>query len=437
MIYDIKSPILVQLEVTYDCNKNCVHCYNYWRTNNYIIKNKSFINKELMGKIIDDIIDAEAFHVVITGGEPLLVFDEIYPYLEKLKNNNISISLNSNLMIMNKKIAERLKLLNINHVLVSLPASNEDLDIKITNSKNSFSKTKKGIQIAVANGISVTANMVVTKKNYDDIYDTAKLAKKLGAKKFSINRAMKPENCNNFDDYILPINQFINLPYIMKKIKDEIGIEVLSVEANPLCFIDDYRLISEVGFNKVCSAGKYFCAIDSSYNIRPCILISEKYDGTIKEAWKKMINYRNGAMIPDDCKDCEKRNICAGGCKSERKQICNDINHPDPFANLKNKLKFKNSIEKENSINIYETSKFKFDKRIRFRDEAFGGIVLFSIKDFVAVDKSVYTFIKENLNVTFDINYISSNLNFSKEDIEKLLKYLIHKKIIHINNAND
>ncbi len=162
---------------------------------------------------------------------------------------------------------------------MSFPASNQEIDKKITNVEESFDKTIEGIKLAVKNNINVYVNMVVTQLNYNDVYETARLASSLGVKRFSINKAMKPENCKNFDKYQLTIEQYKQLPYVMKKIKDDFQIEVVSVEANPLCFIDDYKLLEEVNFNRTCSAGRSFCAIDPNYNIRPCILISEKYDG--------------------------------------------------------------------------------------------------------------------------------------------------------------
>ena len=205
MYRNLKSPILVQWEVTYDCNKRCVHCYNYWRTEKAKICQKSSINKELFDRITDDIIDNEVFSVVVTGGEPLLVVDELYPYLKKLHDKKVHLSINSNLMLLNDTIAQKLFDVGIRSFLVSFPASNAVLDSKITNIDESFEKTIEGIKIAKQHGFRVTTNMVVTKLNVDDIYETAKLAKSIGVDKFSINRAMKPENCDNFDEYQLSI----------------------------------------------------------------------------------------------------------------------------------------------------------------------------------------------------------------------------------------
>ncbi len=109
MYLNLKAPISVQLEVTYECNKNCIHCYNYWRTEGSKISNKASVNHEILGKIVDGIIESEVFRVVITGGEPLLVFDQIYPYLEKLHHNRVKLAMNSNLMLLNQEIIEKMK----------------------------------------------------------------------------------------------------------------------------------------------------------------------------------------------------------------------------------------------------------------------------------------------------------------------------------------
>lgn len=430
MYRNLKAPIVVQWEVTYDCNKRCVHCYNYWRTENAKICKSSAVNKKLFDKITDDIIENQVFSVVITGGEPLLVIDELYPYIKKLHNHKVHLSFNSNLMLLDDDIAKKLFEAGIRSFLVSFPASNNELDEKITNVSESFEKTIEGIKIAKKHGFKVITNMVVTRVNVDDIYETAKLAKSIGVDKFSINRAMKPENCDNFEKYQLTIEEYKKLPYLMKKIKDELDIEVLSVEANPLCFINDYKLLSEINFNKTCTAGKAFCVIDPRYNVRPCILISETFDGDLKEAWNKMGKYRDESTRPHECLDCAKKNVCDGGCKAERKHICKDVCKLDPYADVNNKFPIKKDTPNL-YVELLELEKlFSVNRKIRYRTEDFGGLVMLNTAKYAAVDKPVYEFIVSNIEKTFSVNQFCKVLGYTLSEASLTLKYLLTREIV-------
>lgn len=167
----IKYPPYMQWEVTPKCNHNCIHCYNYWRsTDEPIIENK------LYTEIASKIIDVHPISVVITGGEPLLVFDEIKDSIEMLLNNGILVSLNTNATLVTEDIAMFLKSHNIS-AFVSLPCAKEEVCNKITNTTNAFYRATRGIKILRDVGVRVTVNMVVMKSNIDYIYDTAKFVK--------------------------------------------------------------------------------------------------------------------------------------------------------------------------------------------------------------------------------------------------------------------
>ena len=68
------SPINVQLELTDVCNHACVHCYNNWRS--YypeLMKKPNSEDIKILFKIGQRVIDADVFHIVLSGGEPLII----------------------------------------------------------------------------------------------------------------------------------------------------------------------------------------------------------------------------------------------------------------------------------------------------------------------------------------------------------------------------
>lgn len=60
---------------------------------------------------------------------------------------------------------------------VSLPCCEPSICDNITNVNNSLTKISKGIKLLLDAGVRVSVNMVVSKRNIDYIYETAKFAK--------------------------------------------------------------------------------------------------------------------------------------------------------------------------------------------------------------------------------------------------------------------
>jgi len=70
--FEIKSPTLVNLELTELCNVKCKHCYNPWRDVTMGDYSLDFIK---VRKIINHLSEIGVFHVVLSGGEPMSNYD--------------------------------------------------------------------------------------------------------------------------------------------------------------------------------------------------------------------------------------------------------------------------------------------------------------------------------------------------------------------------
>ena len=93
-------PPILHWEVTPECNHNCIHCYNYWRKES---EHKSFHTCDHF-EIAKEIINRHPVTVVVTGGEPLLVFSSLKNSLKLLNANHINISINTNAALVQKKL---------------------------------------------------------------------------------------------------------------------------------------------------------------------------------------------------------------------------------------------------------------------------------------------------------------------------------------------
>ena len=104
-----KSPIAVQFEITDNCNHKCRHCYNFWRDDSYKNEPISSHHVEKIKKISKKIIDADIFHVILTGGEPFLFGNKLEEILCLYSENNVGIRINSNATFHNNSIVDILK----------------------------------------------------------------------------------------------------------------------------------------------------------------------------------------------------------------------------------------------------------------------------------------------------------------------------------------
>ena len=108
---------------------------------------------EKFDKILNRIIEAGVFHVVLTGGEPMAKFPMLEYGFKKLKEANISRGCNSNLMLCTDERAKKLSSLGLDHILTSLPSRDPVTNDFIMGKQGSFDKIMKGIENATNNGI--------------------------------------------------------------------------------------------------------------------------------------------------------------------------------------------------------------------------------------------------------------------------------------------
>ena len=85
--------------------------------------------------------------MVVTGGEPLIVFETIKDSLRLLRDSGISISINTNAALVTEEIADFMAKLKIS-AFVSLPCCEPSICDGITNVTNSLTKISKAKKIS-------------------------------------------------------------------------------------------------------------------------------------------------------------------------------------------------------------------------------------------------------------------------------------------------
>lgn len=429
MFRKLSAPITVNWEITNLCNLNCIHCYNYWKKDKSII---NYMEDNFYRVITEEIIKNKVFNVIITGGEPLLVIEKIFPFLNKLVKNGVKLLLNSNLTLFNKRIIEKLQILGINSILTSLPSSKIEIYKLITGNMEAFLKVIKGIELALKNKININVNMVITKINLKDIFSTAKYLSQLGVTHFSATKAAIPASGIDFSKYSLSIIDFRYMLDELLRIKTDLKMKVSSLEFYPICAYGNEVRLKTFG-TKFCTAGKTACAISFNGDIFPCPHLYLKNYGNIntglKNAWDSMDMFRKDYYIPEQCHNCNFKNFCMGGCKAEALLKNNYLNSPDPYSDFTIKPFYsKNKKIVRQQLNANE--KLLIDKYLKTREESFGGVLFSSLNNWAAVDKKVYKLIKNNIGHLISTNEFSKYLNISLKESDKTINFLISKSIL-------
>lgn len=388
----LSAPLSVQWELTDWCNNFCFYCYNYWRrTCKRSSPNLTPSQIEQYELTLEEVLQNGVFHATLTGGEPLAVIDQLISMLEKAADKGLSLSLNSNLTLLTPERVISLKRLGIRNILVSFPAAEESVFDGITQRTGSFRQTVRGIERAVAAEFPVTANMVVTRRNYHLVTETAAFVRNLGVVGFTATRVSAPPCDDSFSTYHLTPDRIEQLFLLLIKLEKELKIRTGSLEPYPACGFQSTATRTKFGY-RGCMAGKTTCTIGFDGNIRPCLHASESTghirDG-LKSSWVGMSNWRDGSLIPDFCKKvCGEYPVhCSGGCRAEAKNIHGTLNAPAFSCTGKAPVHRKMAGHLPH-VNSY--TKVVLESRVRFRKENFGYIAFKSVSNWLALDTTLY-----------------------------------------------
>ena len=381
----LKYPLNVQIEVTENCNHKCFYCYNYWREDNAFSNMTKENAKILSDKIINDI---KPFHIVLTGGEPLMNFD-VTLYLMK-KFEEAKIFNNSNLTLLTKEKLDKILSIKPNlQILTSIPSHKKNMYKEITG-KNNISKFYENLENALSKGVHVVPNMVFHQLNKEDVYETGKyLYENYGIKNFAATPMVNPSKREvphtiSKEELIKPLEDLI-------KLKDDLGIKISSLDVIPLCALPKH-LREEKILNKTCSAGSTSFIISPQGDVRVCghspIKEGNLRYQNFKEIWEKLEPYRKSHYVPKKClDDCVEVEFCKGGCRFESYQKGEKLDRKDSRMSYPLQQQIKRNAKPKIELNKkYLVGDFVWRKESENQYTLFNGEVIYAnegLKDFL------------------------------------------------------
>ncbi len=422
MRFDV--PSVAQIELTYECNNHCCFCYNYLRDGK---ENKSYKN-ELNTKLWKDIIlklkKAGVFHVLFTGGEPLLR-EDIAELVKFAVQNGLSCTINTNGRKITEELANLLEKYDVN-LNISLHSLNRSMHNFLTNTA-SFDQVIENFGILSKHNIITSFNTTVTTKNLKDLDPTIDFVINNLNANFTATRFISCDPSQKYLELkgknILKLKKIINEN--VKKYKNRVRL----LTSIPLCSYPEEPSSTQ------CTAGKTWITIDPEGYIRPCTHSPSKFGNAINddiaEIWhsKEMSDWVNN--IPQKCMSCDFLEDCGGGCKASA-EICHKPH--DPLITFRTKNISSSLVSYENEpLSLNEPYRFIEKPRIRKMDDE--NIILFTLNKSFVLNNEAYMVIK-NLEGDFSVSDLIKKFPENwKEDIITLFQELNNENVLGKNNA--
>lgn len=431
----LAAPLTAQIEVTNLCNHRCVHCYNL--DSNVENRPSQLVSDAVVLACAHKLIQSGIFGIIITGGEPLIKKELTKKLISLFKENNIRVSLNSNITLFDDDFIEFLRNQKVG-VLTSCPSSNPNSYAQLVG-VNNYSIFERNLKKILQAGISVSVNMVVTKDNLSDIRSTALSMKELGCHYFAATpMALNMDYPRR--DLLISVEEVRQVISDLLWIEKDLGIHVDILEALPKCTFPINILQEKHAFlNRSCQAGKTVIAVSCNGEVRPCAHNSNSYGNILEEdlrnIWTKMGDWRSDCYIPQICKECEVVDQCHCGCRTsafgysgswDTKDVwCTEPLHG--FTNSKN----------EDNNKLLDDTKLKINSDYVYRLEYEDTFVVYNTKDdmYFMINKAFLNFIlylKELGVISYGILKKDLSKSTQNESFEAVIAFMLKKKMLKI-----
>ncbi len=167
-------PFSVQLDLTYRCNEQCVHCYldhdDHGEMTTVEIK-----------RLLKEMAEAGVFILTLSGGE-IFMRKDFFEILEYARELTFCIKLKTNAVLIREAQAARLRDLGVESIQVSIYSGRPEGHDAITKVAGSFRRSVAAIRFLRAQGLKVVIANVLMTENMRDHHGVRVLADELGVK---------------------------------------------------------------------------------------------------------------------------------------------------------------------------------------------------------------------------------------------------------------
>jgi len=298
--------VTLQIELTTRCNERCVHCY---------IPNDnkgSDIDPSFYYNVLEQCQEMGVLDLTLSGGEPFL-HPQFCDFLRRAKSYDFSVSILSNLTLLNDEIVAVMKAGRLTSIQVSLYSMESEIHDAITQMPGSFEKTKNAILKLIESDIPVQVSCPIMKQNKNCYGDVLKWANDHKCKAMADYLLMG--RCDNSVDNLdsrISIGDVETLLHVIMKNDHAYRKEILNTDFTSMETLD-------ISNNIVCNVCVTSLGMGVNGNIYPCSGWQSYVCGNLKESslrdiWENSpkVNYMRNLRKKDFpmCIKCLDRFFC-------------------------------------------------------------------------------------------------------------------------------
>ncbi len=304
----------LHVELTMQCNERCVHCY----LPNKIKNEGSTLSVIEFCNIVDEFVQLGGEQIVLSGGEPMK-HPDFLAMVEHCYKNNLSISILSNLTLLNDHMIEKLKSYKVSNFQVSIYSMEPEVHDSITKYRGSLVKSLSALEKLRENGFSVTVSCPIMSQNENNLRSLYEYCEKNGIPLRSNAHIISQTDGNTsfLEQHRLTQKEKKELYSRMaKEMPHYIGkfLTQASAKSNLREYTDWFSR------QPICSAGINTCSISPDGDVYPCpewktFKLGNIYEQSLSEIWKtseklKEIRRYNKRKSFPKCLSCEAIDHC-------------------------------------------------------------------------------------------------------------------------------
>ncbi|MDR2933484.1 MAG: radical SAM protein [Oscillospiraceae bacterium] len=329
------------LELTYNCNNQCKFCYCPWENTakpELRFEKHEELSLDSWKRALSVLERIGVKRVGLSGGEPLL--KDCFPDLLRHIRQNTSlnkgkkISVISNGLLMNEQLLSLFKEMGV-HLQLSLPGLTT---YEWHTGSDNAATVLHWLRRAKAKGVTTTANVIVSRRNIHELYETVANAVLAGADTIMLNRVLiGGRGIGYMDELSLSRAEIREMVDVTEKVLETSGsVGAVGTEI-PLCVLDEDKLdkYEYLRVGGLCAAARGFFVIDPSGYVRACNHSPRRLGHILEDEIIADIEYWNlfsgrAYGLPEMCDSCRLVNQCDCGCR-EAAAICyGSLDEPDP-----------------------------------------------------------------------------------------------------------
>lgn len=349
----LRTPKLIVLNLTSDCNMKCMYCYAAAG------EKQEYMSEKVALKTIDEMIRVNGGHkinLLFHGGEPLLCYElikRIIEYCEKQYCGLVEFYIQTNCVLLDDSITSYLVAHNVK-ISISVDGNNEKNNACriLSNGQNSIRHIETAMKHVANHNTIVTALAVLNQKNYNDVEQIIDFWVKKGILTFSFNYFIKGGRGNKNSALALNNDELF---HATKKIIK--SLEKYHDKGIPVIDRNVYFLINTIATrkkrfmcaNSPCGAGLNVIGVTPNGDIYPCDDLSGqeqfKLGNIVDMDLETILSNRTMDFFAlcsldniDGCCECHIKDRCGAGCCSRKYYEEGDLYCVDPICGFYQKV---------------------------------------------------------------------------------------------------